>query len=697
MTHDPLALHGAWSLLLQAMGQAAWIVDAPTLRVCAANAEAARLLGLSAEQLPGSDATALISTPEDLAYWDDIRAGHFGALDSETVLVDATGRLVPVSRRISLLGEPGVATHLLVSVADRSEVVRQQEASETLVAELQATLESTGDGILVTDLAGRIRGFNRRFAQMWGMPDELLLAHRDEAVYDWMRRSVVDPDTYQRRVDSILGATLTQATERIVLHSGQELERVTQPQSSRGRPCGRVWAFRDLTELVKAGRRIEALSTTDRLTGLLNRHQIGEQLADSIRQARRSNATLALLILDLDRFKQINDSLGHEVGDRVLLDASERLKTCLRQGDIVARVGGDQFALLVHGVDHRGAESSARRVLSAISHPCSMDGLQFTLTCSVGVALFPSDAADADQLVRHAETAMQRAKIGGRACYRFHQQRHNADLRQRMRIDHAMRQALASHRFRLKYQPQIELRTGAVVGAEALIRWRDPELGEVSPADFIPVAEDTGFIIAIGDWVLSQAVRQAAAWLLAGMAMPVSINVSALQFQQQDFVDRVAAVLREHGLPGHLLELELTETILVVDADEALDRLSKLAQLGVQLAIDDFGTGYSSLSYLKRFPIERLKIDRSFVQGVPFEESDAGIVRAIIQMSRALGLRVIAEGVETEAQRAFLLEAGCDQFQGFLYAPALDPLSFEERVRGQSPSSRPRLKLVSRS
>jgi diguanylate cyclase (GGDEF)-like protein len=697
VTHDPLALHSAWSLLLQAMGQAAWIVDAPTLRVCAVNAEAATLLGLSAERLQGSDATALISTPEDLAYWDDIRAGHLGALESETVLVDATGRLVPVSRRISLLGEPGAATHLLVSVADRSEVVRQQEASETLVAELQATLESTGDGILVTDLAGRIRGFNRRFAQMWGMPDELLLAHRDEAVYDWMRRSVVDPDTYQRRVDSILGATLTQATERIVLHSGQELERVTQPQSSRGRPCGRVWAFRDLTELVKAGRRIEALSTTDRLTGLLNRHQIGEQLADSIRQARRSNATLALLILDLDRFKQINDSLGHEVGDRVLLDASERLKTCLRQGDIVARVGGDQFALLVHGVDHRGAESSARRVLSAISHPCSMDGLQFTLTCSVGVALFPSDAADADQLVRHAETAMQRAKIGGRACYRFHQQRHNADLRQRMRIDHAMRQALASQRFRLKYQPQIELRTGAVVGAEALIRWRDPELGEVSPADFIPVAEDTGFIIAIGDWVLSQAVRQAAAWLLTGMAMPVSINVSALQFQQQDFVDRVAAVLREHGLPGHLLELELTETILVVDADEALDRLSKLAQLGVQLAIDDFGTGYSSLSYLKRFPIERLKIDRSFVQGVPLEDSDSGIVRAIIQMSRALGLRVIAEGVETEAQRAFLLEAGCDQFQGFLYAPALDPLSFEERVRGQPSSSRPRLKLVSRS
>jgi EAL domain-containing protein (putative c-di-GMP-specific phosphodiesterase class I) len=291
---------------------------------------------------------------------------------------------------------------------------------------------------------------------------------------------------------------------------------------------------------------------------------------------------------------------------------------------------------------------------------------------------------------------MQRAKIGGRGCFRFHQQRLDADLRQRMRMDHAMRQALASHRFRLKYQPQVDLRTGAVVGAEALIRWRDPELGEVSPAQFIPVAEDTGFIIAIGDWVLTQAVRQAAAWRASGMVMPVSINVSALQFQQGDFVDRVANVLREHGLPPHLLELELTETILVVDADEALGRLGQLAALGVLLAIDDFGTGYSSLSYLKRFPIEKLKIDRSFVQGLPAEDSDAGIVRAIIEMSRALGLRVIAEGVETEPQRAFLLEAGCDQFQGYLYAPALDALSFEERVRGQAALARPRLALVSR-
>jgi EAL domain-containing protein (putative c-di-GMP-specific phosphodiesterase class I) len=270
-------------------------------------------------------------------------------------------------------------------------------------------------------------------------------------------------------------------------------------------------------------------------------------------------------------------------------------------------------------------------------------------------------------------------------------------MRQRMRIDHAMRQALASQRFRLHYQPQIDLRSGAVIGAEALIRWRDPELGEISPATFIPVAEQTGFIIPIGDWVLEQAVRQAAAWRDQGLVMPISVNVSALQFQQDDFNARVASVLREHNLAGDLLELELTESILVHDANGALARLSQLSTLGVRLAIDDFGTGYSSLAYLKRFPIDRLKIDRSFVKGVPADDSDCAIVRAVVQLAQALGMKVIAEGVETEPQRAFLLELGCDEFQGFLFAPALDALSFEERVRGsRERGNRPRLSLVVR-
>jgi EAL domain-containing protein (putative c-di-GMP-specific phosphodiesterase class I) len=249
-----------------------------------------------------------------------------------------------------------------------------------------------------------------------------------------------------------------------------------------------------------------------------------------------------------------------------------------------------------------------------------------------------------------------------------------------MKLDHAMRQALVSGRFRLHYQPQMSLANDRLVGAEALLRWRDPEMGDVPPARFIPVAEDSGFIVAIGDWVLSQAVRQAALWHQRGQGLPIAINVSALQFQQAQFVDRVASVLAVAGVPPHLLELELTESILVHEADEALHRLEALARLGVRLAIDDFGTGYSSLAYLKRFPIGKLKIDRSFVSGLPDDDSDVGIVRAILQMARALGMKVIAEGVETEAQRQFLRDEGCDDFQGYLCAPALDSMSFEQRL-----------------
>jgi EAL domain-containing protein (putative c-di-GMP-specific phosphodiesterase class I) len=296
------------------------------------------------------------------------------------------------------------------------------------------------------------------------------------------------------------------------------------------------------------------------------------------------------------------------------------------------------------------------------------------------VALCPQHGRSIDDLVRHAETAMREVKDAGRANYRVHQPRAEGDLRLHMRLDHAMRQALVSGRFRLNYQPQIDLSTGQVVGAEALIRWRDPELGEVPPGQFIPVAEETGFIVAIGDWVLSQAMRQAALWHEAGRPMPIAVNVSALQFQQPQFTDRVASMLAVSGLPAHLLELELTESILVRDADEALHRLHALSRLGVRLAIDDFGTGYSSLSYLKRFPIEKLKIDRSFVRGLPDDDSDVGIVRAILQMARALGMKVIAEGVETEPQRAFLQAEGCAQFQGFLFSPAIDSISFERRL-----------------
>ncbi len=407
-----------------------------------------------------------------------------------------------------------------------------------------------------------------------------------------------------------------------------------------------------------------------------------ERIEFAISLADRDQSGFAVLFLDLDRFKHINDSLGHQFGDRVLIEVAERIKDCLRQVDTAARLGGDEFLVLLHNVDTRGAEISAGRILERLTEPFKLDDLSFTVTCSIGIALFPEDGRTMDDLIKNADAAMYHVKERGRAAFRFYQRQMNVGLLSRMKLDHAMRQALANQDagagFRLHYQPQIDLANNTIFGAEALLRWRDPDMGEITPAQFIPIAEESGLIVNIGNWVLREAIRQCANWNAKGLSIVIAVNVSALQFQQSDFVAGIAAVLQEHALPPHRLELELTESILIQDVDETLKRLEALARLGVQLAIDDFGTGYSSLAYLKRFPIHKLKIDRSFVNDLPDDDSDTAIVGAIISMAGALGLRVIAEGVETDEQRVFLISAGCDEYQGYLCAPALDPAAFEE-------------------
>jgi diguanylate cyclase (GGDEF)-like protein len=692
----PLHAQAAWTWLLEGLPHAAWVVDLATLRVAAANRAAMALLG---ETLPGQRGDTLLATPEDLAYWAEAAAGHAGPLLSDSVVCTADGRVLHVARSVRPLPhEPGHApTHCVVMLWDRQAERQAEEQRDLLVAELQATLEATADGILVIGADGSLRAFNQRFAEIWALPEELRDSRDPRAVNDWMRRSVVDPQGYHARAETINEPSRLVTTERVELLSGRVLERVSRPLWRQGRPQGRVHSFRDLTERLAADERLEALALTDALTGLPNRRRLADHVAEASARASAEGRGFALLVIDLDRFRQINDSLGHETGDQVLIDIARRIQGCMRHQEVLARIGGDQFAVLAHEADIATAEASARRILNVVAQPCSVDGAPFTLTCSIGVALCPAHGQTIDELVRHAEAAMRAAKADGRANYRVHQTRGEVDLRQHMRLDHAMRQALVSGRFRLHYQPQVRLADGALVGAEALIRWRDPELGEVSPARFIPVAEDSGFIVAIGDWVLSQAVRQAALWHERGLAVPVAVNVSALQFRQPQFVDRVASVLAVSALPPQLLELELTESILVRDADEALQRLQALSRLGVGLAIDDFGTGYSSLAYLKRFPIGKLKIDRSFVQGLPEDESDAGIVRAVLQVALALGMKVVAEGVETELQRRFLVDNGCHEFQGFLYAPALDALSFEQRLaasRARPAGGPPHMRLV---
>lgn len=445
-----------------------------------------------------------------------------------------------------------------------------------------------------------------------------------------------------------------------------------------GTPVHSICFFKDLSEKYAAQQRIETLAYRDVLTGLPNRLLLSQRVDFALRMVERNGGQFAVFFLDLDRFKNINDSMGHSFGDRVLVEVASRISACLRDVDTLCRLGGDEFVLFLQEADAPGAEACAQRVLSAMAAPFVLDGMNFTVGCSIGVALYPDDGKTLDELIQYADTAMYRVKERGRGSFRFYQPQMNVDVLSRIKMDHAMRQGMLHGRFGIHYQPQIDIDTGRLVGAEALARWSDADFGEVSPRVFIQLAEETGFITSIGNWVLERAVMQAAAWQDAGTPLAVSINVSALQFQQADFVDIVDQTLRTAGLRPQLLELELTESILVRDADEALERLHALAAIGVCLSIDDFGTGYSSLAYLKRFPIGKLKIDRSFVTGLPGDESDRAIVSATVAMARALKLDVVAEGVETQDQMDCLRELGCAAYQGFLCTAALPAPAFEQ-------------------
>ncbi|MFG6464129.1 putative bifunctional diguanylate cyclase/phosphodiesterase [Roseateles sp. DXS20W] len=669
--------------LLEGLPEPAWLVDGASLTVCAINRAALRLLGLKPERALGQAPALLCGSLEDEAFWQGAARDPFARIRSDTVLTHSDGQPRWVSRAISPIHTPEGDRYWLVLLHDQTRRRRAEAERETLLAELRATLESTADGILVVDLAGRVRSFNRRFAKLWGLPGGLLHEPGDAGLWLSLQRVMRDGEQYRLRIEALLDAPLMRSSDMLRLADGRVLEQVSLPQMSRGEPIGRVFSFRDLSEKLAAHQRIEELGRSDALTGAPNRRALADRIVQqmAVVGGGEPQPSFALLHLDLDRFKQINDTLGNSYGDRVLREVVERLRGAVGANDTLARVGGDEFALLIDGAQMFEAEAAARRVQQLLAQPFSFDTLSFTVTASCGIALYPGDGGTPDELLASAERAMHWVKESGRAGFRFHVPRKEVDLLSRMRLDHAMRQALAEGRFRLHYQPQVELGSDRVIGAEALIRWRDPQRGDISPAEFIPLAEESGFVVAIGEWVLREAIDQAAHWLSRGLRMPVAVNVSALQFQQAHFVDSVAAALRDAALPASMLELELTEGVLLGDADEGLKRMQALAALGVTLSIDDFGTGYSSLGYLKRFPIQRLKIDRSFVQGLPNDPSDVGIANAIVQMGRALGLQVIAEGVETEAQRDFLAQAGCHEFQGYLFAPALRPEEFEQRVR----------------
>ncbi|OWW19308.1 putative bifunctional diguanylate cyclase/phosphodiesterase [Noviherbaspirillum denitrificans] len=434
----------------------------------------------------------------------------------------------------------------------------------------------------------------------------------------------------------------------------------------------------DITERKVYEARIRHQATHDALTGLPNRILLADRLQQAIHQAERDGGIAAVAFIDLDHFKFINDSLGHQVGDELLKVVAARLKSCMRASDTVARQGGDEFVIVLS--NQKSLESvtdTIRRIIAVVAEPAQASGLDLHVTCSVGISVFPSDGHDAETLLRHADSAMYKAKELGRNNFVYFAAEMNAHATQRLDMLNSLRHAVANNEFVLQFQPKIHLATGKVVGAEALIRWRHPLRGMVPPGSFIPLAEESGLIIEIGEWVLRTACAQNMAWQRAGFpAIPISVNLSPRQLVRGDIVALVAEVLHESGLAPHCLELEITETVVMRDVDKSLVILKKLKELGVKISIDDFGTGYSSLNYLKRFPVDTLKIDRSFVSDIADDQDDAAIVKAVISLAHILNLRVVAEGVEAEEQRRFLLENGCDEVQGYYFGRPVPSESF---------------------
>ncbi len=453
--------------------------------------------------------------------------------------------------------------------------------------------------------------------------------------------------------------------------------------------------LQDITERVEASERIRYLAYYDSLTGLPNRQLFRKLAEGALQRGGRLDTTCAALLLDLDRFKRINDTLGHEAGDQLLAEVGKRISECVRVSDLkgggdfdhasnpVARLGGDEFTILLSDLAHpEDAAKVARRLLEDISRPISLEGQELMVSASIGIALYPDDGRDTDSLLKNADAAMYSAKDQGRNTYQYYSEAMNASALRRLALEAQLRKAIEREELKLFYQPKVNAATGDLIGSEALLRWRHPDLGYVSPAEFIPIAEETGLILPIGEWVVAEACRQSGEWQRGGFpALPVAVNLSSPSFRDPGLAGMIERALRSGGIDAKLLELEVTESILMQDVEVTTRTLDALKEMGMSLAVDDFGTGYSSLGYLKRLPLSELKIDGSFIKDVVHQASDAAIASTIITLAKNLRLEVTAEGVETDAQARFLLARGCHRMQGYLFEKAVPAEEFGAILR----------------
>lgn len=576
---------------------------------------------------------------------------------------------------------------LLRESKKHTEFLEQRVQERTISLEkslsmMRATLESSTDGILVVDNKENIVDYNTKFVELWNIPNSIIEAKNNKILTEYLLEHLQKPDEYLFKIKELKKNPDDISINILKTKSGKTFECYSQPHKLKNKNVGRVWSFRDVTKKIHLQEKLSYQATHDPLTDLPNRILLMDRLEQAIAEADRNQSLMALLFFDLDRFKLINDSLSHDIGDKLLKEVSKRLQSLIRSNDTLARLGGDEFIIIVQNIKKESdVFHLANKFLNTFKKTFHIEKNDVNITSSVGISLYPKDARSPTELLRTADIAMYRAKESGFNKMHFYTQELNIDSKKRYEQESELRRAIKNKEFFLVYQPQFDLETKELIGVEALIRWKHPEKGVILPLSFIPMAEESGLILNIGEWVIKKACQENKKWQDQGLPkIHIAVNVTSPQFRQVDFVDRVSHILHETGLSPDYLALELTENVIITHS-EVIDVISQLKEMGIKIVLDDFGTGNSSISHLRKIPLDRIKIDKTFVQNIENDRNDEFIIRAIISLADSLNLEVLAEGVENKQQLDFLKKEHCKEFQGFYLSKPLSEKKLKDILK----------------
>jgi diguanylate cyclase (GGDEF)-like protein/PAS domain S-box-containing protein len=664
-------------------------LTAPDGAIFAANPAACKLFGRSEEEICKLGRNGLVDPTSPLLNNFLTERARTGSARAELTCIRGDGSRFQGITSSEQFFDEQQNVRTILTVRDLTEQNQAEQMLAQSEEQYRSLIAAMGEGVTLQDENSKILAFNKSAERILGLTADQL-----------MGKTSFDPDWYSIHED---GTPFPGETHPVVvtLRTGEPQSDVimgihkpdgtltwisinVQPIFKEGQktPYRVVATMHDITEQKIAREQIDRLAHFDQLTGLPNRTLLNDRFKYALSLAQRSGEPLAVMFLDLDHFKDINDTLGHNIGDQVLMELATRLKDAVRDEDTLSRQGGDEYILILPATDADGAGLVASKLIEVVTQPCHIEGHELTVTASVGISIYPHDGTNLDLLSKNADIAMYRAKREGRNSFRFYTPEMQIHSARNLKLANGLRHALDRHELQLHYQPQFSLQDGHIVGVESLLRWQHPEMGLVSPAEFIPIAESTGQIIPIGEWVLRTAIRQSKEWMDKGLPpMTMAVNISAVQFRQKDLPAQISRILDEVKLPHHFLELELTEATTMDNTQAAVKMMNKLHERGIRMSIDDFGTGYSSLNYLKQFKVYKLKIDQSFVRDIITDPGDRAIVTAIINMASSLGMQTIAEGVETAKQLNFLRLQGCIEAQGYYFSKPLPAKQLEVFAR----------------